>query len=24
LILGGVLFSLYKTRGQELPAKATP
>jgi tellurite resistance protein TerC len=24
LILGGVLFSLYKTRGHELPAKATP
>lgn len=24
LILGGVLFSLYKTRGQELPAKAAP
>jgi tellurite resistance protein TerC len=24
LILGGVLFSLYKTRGQELPAKAIP
>jgi tellurite resistance protein TerC len=24
LILGGVLFSLYKTRGQELSAKAAP